>query len=158
MPPKLFVKRLTSRAVLPRYMTTAAAGLDLVAAPEHPVLLAPGERALVPTGIAIELPPDHEGQVRPRSGLAVRHGVTLLNTPGTIDQDYRGELKVLMVNQGQAPFSVEQGMRVAQLVVAPVGRVAVEAVEQLGQTERGGGGFGHTGTGSGTDKEHKEQS
>jgi dUTP pyrophosphatase len=139
------IKRLSALAQLPRYMSDAAAGLDLVAAPEAPVCLAPGARALIPTGVAIELPPGHEGQVRPRSGLAVKRGVTVLNAPGTIDEDYRGEVKVALVNLGQEPFVVERGMRVAQLIVSPVSRVEVEEVEDLGATDRGAGGFGHTG-------------
>lgn len=145
MLPPLKVRRLREGAVLPRYMTSGAAGLDLAAAPETPITLQPGERALVPTGIALELPPGHEGQVRPRSGLAVRHGVSLLNAPGTVDEDYRGEVKVLLVNLGQRPFTVEPGMRVAQLVVAPVTRVKPVAVDELQDTARGSGGFGHTG-------------
>lgn len=142
----LRVKRLSARAETPRYMTDASAGMDLVAALEHPLVLAPrGGRGLVPTGLAIELPPGHEAQVRPRSGLAVKHGVTVVNAPGTIDEDYRGEVKVALVNLGAEPFTVEPGMRVAQLVVAPVTRVDVQVVEELSDTERGPGGFGHTG-------------
>jgi dUTP pyrophosphatase len=128
---------------LPRYETAGSAGLDLRA--DEPVALAPGERALVPTGLALELPVGHEGQVRPRSGLAARHGVTLLNTPGTIDSDYRGEVKVILVNLGQAPVRFERGERIAQLVVAPVTRVTLQVAEALGETGRGTGGFGSTG-------------
>jgi dUTP pyrophosphatase len=130
---------------VPRYMTQGAAGLDLAAAVPAPLLLGPGERALVPTGLRLALPPGHEGQVRPRSGLALRHGVTILNAPGTIDEDSRGELQVLLVNLGQAPFAIERGMRIAQFVVAPVTRVEVEVVRALDETARGAGGFGHTG-------------
>jgi dUTP pyrophosphatase len=140
----LRVRRLSPRAELPRYATDGAAGLDLSAAIDAPLIIAPGERALVPTGIAVALPPGHEGQVRPRSGLAVRHGVTVLNAPGTIDEDYRGEVKVALVNHGREPFVVEPGTRIAQLIVAPVTRVAVEEGE-LDETSRGAGGFGHTG-------------
>ena len=140
----LRVRRLSPRAELPRYATDGAAGLDLSAALEAPLIIAPGERALVPTGIAVALPPGHEGQVRPRSGLAVRHGVTVLNAPGTIDEDYRGEVKVALVNHGREPFVVDPGSRIAQLIVAPVTRVAVEEGE-LDETSRGAGGFGHTG-------------
>lgn len=147
MRPSLKVKRLVPYAQLPRYMSDAAAGLDLAAAPPDPVTLAPGARTLIPTGISIELPKGHEGQVRPRSGLAVKHGVTVVNAPGTIDEDYRGEVKVALINLGAEPFVVERGMRVAQLVVAPVARVEPEEVESLDATDRGGGGFGHTGTG-----------
>ena len=142
---KLKVKRLSKLAVLPRYMTGGAAGMDLTAAPQEPMVLLPGQRALVPTGVSIALPPGHEGQVRPRSGLAVKYGLTLLNAPGTIDEDYRGEVKVLLANMGQEPFCVEAGMRVAQLVIAPVSRVEVQEVEELEETGRGSGGFGHTG-------------
>jgi dUTP pyrophosphatase len=146
MSPRLRVRRVGTRGPpleLPRYETGAAAGLDLRA--DEPFSLAPGERRLVPTGLAIELPPGHEGQVRPRSGLAVRHGIGLLNSPGTIDADYRGEVGVVLVNLGQAPVAFARGDRIAQLVVAPVARVEVELVEELGDTGRGGGGFGSTG-------------
>ncbi len=141
----LRVKRLTERAVLPRYETAGAAGMDLVAAPEAAVTLYPGQRTLIPTGIAIALPSGYEGQVRPRSGLAVHHGVTLINAPGTIDEDYRGEVKVAMVNLGAEPFVIEPGMRVAQLVVAPVSQLTIEEAAELDSTARGQGGFGHTG-------------
>ncbi|HSM20080.1 MAG TPA: dUTP diphosphatase [Hyphomicrobiales bacterium] len=132
---------------LPAYESASAAGLDLIAAvPEDaPVSLAPGGRALVPTGIALQLPEGYEGQVRPRSGLAVKHGIGLLNAPGTIDADYRGEIKVLLVNHGDEPFTVERGMRIAQLVVAPVTRVSLREAESLPESARGAGGFGSTG-------------
>jgi dUTP pyrophosphatase len=128
-------------------MTEHSAGLDLAACLEGAaaVEIAPGARALVPTGLAVELPPGWEAQLRPRSGLALRHGVTLLNSPGTIDADYRGEVMVLLVNHGQQPFRVETGVRIAQMVVAPVGKVRLVAVEALSDTARGGGGYGHTG-------------
>ena len=142
---KLRVSRLNKEARLPCYMSEAAAGLDLSACIPAPITLQPAHRVLVPTGLSIQLPAGHEGQVRPRSGLAVKHGITLLNTPGTIDEDYRGEVRVLLVNLGQEPFTVEPGMRIAQLVVAPVTRVEVEEVEVLEQSERGAGGFGSTG-------------
>jgi dUTP pyrophosphatase len=128
---------------LPRYETAGAAGMDLRA--DEPCSLAPGERRLVPTGLSVEIPPGHEGQVRPRSGLAVRHGVALVNAPGTIDSDYRGEVGVLLVNLGQAPVSFTRGDRIAQLVIAPVTRAEIRLVEELSGTERGGGGFGSTG-------------
>jgi len=128
---------------LPRYETPGAAGLDLRA--DEPFSLAPGERRLVPTGLALELPHGHEGQVRPRSGLAVRHGIALVNAPGTIDSDYRGEVQVVLVNLGQAPVTFARGDRIAQLVVAPVTRVALEVVDDLSATDRGAGGFGSTG-------------
>ncbi len=132
---------------LPAYETQGSAGLDLRAAvPEgQPIELAPGARALIPTGLVFELPDGHEGQVRPRSGLALKHGITCLNTPGTIDSDYRGEVQVLLVNLGQEPFSVTRGMRIAQLVVAAVARVAVEEHTLANTTARGTGGFGSTG-------------
>ena len=130
---------------LPVAKTASSAGLDLAAAVEDGVLIPVGGRALIPTGFAIALPPGHEGQVRPRSGLAVEHGVTVLNSPGTIDADYRGEVKVLLVNLGEAPFTVTRGMRIAQLVVAPVGAVRLVEATALDETPRGGGGFGSTG-------------
>ncbi len=123
-----------------------SAGLDLRANLETPLTLAPGERALVPTGLSIALPEGYEGQVRPRSGLALRHGITVLNSPGTIDADYRGELKVLLINHGQEPFVVQDGERVAQLVVARHETVDWQPVEALDDTERGAGGYGHSGT------------
>ena len=128
---------------LPRYETAGSAGLDLRA--DEPFTLAPGERRLVPTGLAIEIPPGHEGQVRARSGLAVRHGVALVNAPGTVDSDYRGEVKVILVNLGQDAVSFARGDRIAQLVVAPVARVEVVPVDELAGSARGGGGFGSTG-------------
>jgi dUTP pyrophosphatase len=130
---------------LPSYQTAHAAGLDLVAAVEAPVTLAPGERALVPTGIAIALPEGFEAQVRPRSGLAAHDGVTLLNTPGTIDADYRGEIRVILINHGAAPFAVTRGLRIAQMVIAPVAHAALVEVTALDDTARGAGGFGSTG-------------
>ncbi len=131
---------------LPEPATRLSAGADLLAAVGEPVTLAPGARALVPTGIAIQLPAGYEAQVRPRSGLAAEHGVTLLNSPGTIDADYRGEIGVLLINHGAAPFTVTRGMRIAQLVLAPVGRARWREAETLDETARGGGGFGSTGT------------
>jgi dUTP pyrophosphatase len=130
---------------LPAYATAGAAGLDLPAAVDGERVLAPGERALVPTGFRIELPPGFEAQVRPRSGLALRHGVVLPNAPGTIDSDYRGELRVILWNTGSEPFVLRRGDRVAQLVVAPVARAVLVPVAALGETPRGEGGFGHTG-------------
>lgn len=132
---------------LPQYQSAGAAGLDLVAAvPKgRPLRLPPGGRALVPTGLILELPRGSEAQVRPRSGLALRHGVTVLNSPGTIDWDYRGEVMVLLVNLGDAPFAVERGARIAQLVVAEIARVRLKEVHQAETTRRGGGGFGSTG-------------
>jgi len=130
---------------LPAYMTEGAAGADVVAAVRDDVVLAPGERALLPTGIALEVPEGYEVQVRPRSGLAVRHGVTLLNAPGTIDSDYRGPLGVVLINHGSEPFVVRRGDRIAQLIVAPVARAAFREVEALSASARSEGGFGSTG-------------
>ncbi len=133
---------------LPAYATTLAAGCDLVAAvpADAPVVLRPGGRSLVPTGFALALDPDFEAQVRPRSGLALRYGVTVLNTPGTVDADYRGEVQVLLVNHGDEPFRVTRGMRIAQMVLAPVARARFVPTDGLDDTDRGGGGFGSTGT------------
>jgi dUTP pyrophosphatase len=126
-------------------MSEWAAGFDLHAAVAEPVVLAPGERALIPTGFAMAMPRELEAQVRPRSGLAFKHGITCLNTPGTIDADYRGEVKVLLINLGQQPFTIERGERVAQIVFQRVPQVSLEEVSELPETDRGEGGFGHTG-------------
>ena len=131
---------------LPTYATASSAGIDLLAAVEATVVLQPAARAMIPTGIAIALPEGHEAQVRPRSGLAARHGVTVLNSPGTIDADYRGEVAVILVNLGDAPFRIERGMRVAQMIVAPVDTIEWQEVESLPETVRAAGGFGSTGT------------
>jgi dUTP pyrophosphatase len=132
---------------LPAYQSALAAGLDLVAAvpAEAPVQIAPGARALIPTGVAIALPPGNEGQIRPRSGLAIRHGITVLNSPGTIDADYRGELQVILVNLGSEPFVVQRGVRVAQLVIAPIQHTKFVESDNLDMTKRSSGGFGSTG-------------
>jgi dUTP pyrophosphatase len=130
---------------LPRYMTDHAAGMDIVAAVATEITLAPRERALIPTGIAIALPAGYEAQIRPRSGLALRSGVTLVNTPGTIDADYRGEIRIILINHGTEPFVVRRGDRIAQMVVAPVSRVTWDLGQGLSDTARGSGGFGHTG-------------
>ncbi|GHD39141.1 deoxyuridine 5'-triphosphate nucleotidohydrolase [Thalassobaculum fulvum] len=130
---------------LPAYETAGAAGMDLRAAVDAPVTLAPGARAAVPTGIAIALPEGYEAQIRPRSGLARRHGISMVNTPGTVDSDYRGEIQVTLVNLGQEPFTLGRGDRVAQMVVAPVTRVVWDEVDGLDATARGAGGFGSTG-------------
>jgi dUTP pyrophosphatase len=134
---------------LPAYQSALAAGLDLVAAvpADAPVQIAPGGRTIIPTGLVIALPPGSEGQVRPRSGLAARHGVTVLNTPGTIDADYRGEIQVILINLGSEPFQVSRGMRIAQLVVARVAHAKLAEADSLTATERGAGGMGSTGTG-----------
>ncbi|HEU4752713.1 MAG TPA: dUTP diphosphatase [Armatimonadota bacterium] len=130
---------------LPGYATVHAAGVDLHAAVTEEVTLYPGERCLIPTGIRIALPEGYEAQVRPRSGLAVRHGVGMVNSPGTIDADYRGQVQVILINWGQTPFTIRRGDRIAQMVVAPVTRVAWEEADALPQTARGEGGFGHSG-------------
>jgi dUTP pyrophosphatase len=146
---RLRVYKMRADAMIPRYETDGAAGLDLAACLDSPLVLAPGQSVRVPTGLRIALPSGHEGQVRPRSGLAARHGVTVLNAPGTIDEDYRGEVQVLLINHGSADFTIESGDRIAQLIVAPVSRIEIEAVNEeaaLGGTERGDGGFGSTGS------------
>ena len=142
------VRRLPHAAglPLPAYATEGSAGLDLLAAVQEPVTLPPGGRALVPTGLAIALPPGYELQVRPRSGLALKHGIVLPNSPGTVDSDYRGELQVIVLNAGDAPFTVERGMRIAQAVLAPVVRLAWREADSLDETARGAGGFGSAGT------------
>ncbi|RMD76596.1 MAG: dUTP diphosphatase [Lentisphaerae bacterium] len=142
--PVLRIKRVRQNAQVPAYAHPGDAGLDLYAA--EAAVLKPGERALVPTGIAIELPSGTEAQVRPRSGLAIKHGITVLNTPGTIDEGYRGEVGVILINHGEREFRVETGMKIAQMVVQPVLRVRVEEVSELSATQRGTGGFGSTGT------------
>jgi dUTP pyrophosphatase len=131
---------------LPAYATAGSAGMDLLAAVAAPVVIAPGQRALIPTGLAIALPPDHELQIRPRSGLALRNGIVLPNSPGTIDEDYRGEIQVIVMNAGDQPFTVERGTRIAQAVLAPVLRVTWAAVESLDETARNEAGFGSTGS------------
>ncbi|HTV70342.1 MAG TPA: dUTP diphosphatase [Rhizobiaceae bacterium] len=149
--PRIGVVRLphAEGLALPSYETAGAAGMDLRAAvpDDRPLLILPGKRALVPTGLILEISDGMEGQVRPRSGLAFKHGITCLNTPGTIDSDYRGELKVLLVNLGDEDFAVTRGMRIAQLVFATVTRASVEERSLAGGTARGAGGFGSTGTG-----------
>jgi len=142
------VKRLPHNAnlPLPAYESAAAAGMDLPAAVEQELTLAPGERVLVPTGLAIALPDGYEAQVRPRSGLAARNGITVLNTPGTVDADYRGEVKVILANLGNEDFTIERGMRIAQMVIAPVIQAVWQEADSLPETARGEGGFGSTGT------------
>jgi len=130
---------------LPEYASDGAAAMDLLAAVAAPVVVPPGGRALIPTGLRVALPAGHEWQIRPRSGLALRHGITVVNSPGTIDEDYRGEVGVILLNTGAEPFTVERGMRVAQAVLAPVTRAVLEEVVVLPETQRGAGGFGSTG-------------
>ena len=143
--PVVSFRRLRPDAVVPAYMTAGAAGLDLAAALDAPVVLVPGARAAIGTGLAMAIPAGYEGQVRPRSGLAKSHGVTVVNAPGTIDADYRGEVQVPLINLGAAPFVVEHGMRIAQMVIAPVAQARVREVDSLEATARGEGGFGSTG-------------
>ncbi len=138
--------RAESRELLPGYQTAGASGMDLRADLDAEVRIPPMGRAVIPTGVAVAIPPGVEGQVRPRSGLAAKHGVTCLNAPGTIDSDYRGEIRVVLANLGGEPFPVRRGDRIAQLVFAPVLRVSLREVATLDETPRGAGGFGHTGT------------
>lgn len=145
MPPRVLIKRLRADAIVPRYMTAHAAGLDLSAALDRPVEIAAGQRAAIPTGLAIKLPDGFEAQVRPRSGLARDHGIALVNSPGTIDADYVGEIVVLMINHGDRAVRIEPGQRIAQLVVAPVVQAELVEVSELPATARGAGGFGSTG-------------
>lgn len=139
------VKLVTKKGNVPAYETLGSAGMDLKATLDEPIVLNPGERMLVPTGLYIELPVGYEAQVRARSGLAIKHGITLINAIGTIDSDYRGELKVPLVNLGQEPFEIKNGERIAQMVVAKYEQVQWKVVDELSETERGEGGFGHTG-------------
>ncbi|MCL2760552.1 MAG: dUTP diphosphatase [Desulfuromonadales bacterium] len=145
--PVLKIKQLRKAEDIkpPLYMTEQSAGMDLVADIESDLTILPGDRFLVSTGIAIALPKGYEAQIRPRSGLALNHGITLLNSPGTIDADYRGEIKVIVINHGKEPFRVKRGDRIAQMVIGKQSRVVIEAVEELDETSRGAGGFGHTG-------------
>lgn len=145
MTPRVQIKKLRADAVVPKYMTAAAAGLDVSAAIDAPVTLAPGARAAIGTGLAIKLPDGFEAQVRPRSGLAREHGVTLVNSPGTIDSDYTGEITVLLINLGDKPVEIASGQRIAQLVIAPVVQAELAVVDELPNTARGAGGFGSTG-------------
>jgi dUTP pyrophosphatase len=143
--PHVLIRRLRADAVLPRYMTEAAAGLDLAAALDEQAVLAPGERRGIPTGLALAIPAGYEGQVRPRSGLARRCGLTVANAPGTIDADYRGEVIVLLINLGTEPVRIAPGDRIAQLVIAPVAHAEIAEVDELPASARGEGGFGSTG-------------
>ena len=147
MPSTLIVQglRLSPTAVLPRYMTDLAAGVDLHADLSAEVVLAPGERVLVPTGLALAIPAGFEGQVRPRSGLALKKGIALVNSPGTIDADYRGEVGIILINLGQEVVTIAPGERIAQLIIAPVVRAEFKEVDELDITRRNAGGFGHTG-------------
>jgi len=132
-------------AQLPRYMTEHAAGMDIHAVVEETIIIKPGERVLLGTGISVAIPPGYEAQIRPRSGLAIRSGITLLNSPGTIDADYRGEIKIIMINHGRDDFIVKSGDRLAQIIIAPVVRCVWKEKQKLDESQRGSGGFGHTG-------------
>jgi dUTP pyrophosphatase len=143
--PRVRFQRLRASAQVPRYMSAGAAGLDLASAADAPIELPPGGRVAVPTGLAFAIPAGFEGQVRPRSGLARKFGVTVTNAPGTIDSDYRGEVQVLLVNLGAEPYTVQPGERIAQLIIAPVSIAELEEASSLDDTTRGSGGFGHTG-------------
>jgi len=147
--PEIQIKKLHPDAVVPRYMTELAAGMDVQALVDQPIILLPGERCLVPTGLAMAIPPGFEIQVRPRSGLAIKNGIALVNSPGTIDADYRGEIQIILINLGNENFTIHSGDRIAQLVLAPVCQAELSVVGELAGTERGSGGFGHTG--------HREQ-
>jgi len=143
--PGIQIKKLHPHALVPRYMTELAAGMDVCALVEEDLTLPPGQRVLVPTGLAFAIPKGYEIQVRPRSGLAIKHGIALVNSPGTIDADYRGEVRIIMINHGGEDFLIRSGDRIAQLVVAPVAQGVIEVVDELSETDRGAGGFGHTG-------------
>jgi len=138
------IKRLDN-IPLPRYMTEHSVGMDICAAVNSEIVLMPGERALIPTGIAIALPPGFEAQIRPRSGLAIKHGIGMLNSPGTIDPDYRGEVRVILINLGDKPFKIKRGDRIAQMVISKIAYARIKEVSELPSTTRGEGGFGHTG-------------
>jgi dUTP pyrophosphatase len=143
--PRVQFKKLRPDAVIPKYMTPGAAGLDLAAAIDAPIEIKPGERKMIDIGLAVAIPPGFEGSVRPRSGLAIQHGITLVNSPGTVDQDFRGELRVIVINHGQEPFVIKPRERIAQMVIAPVAHADVVEVTELSETARGEGGFGSTG-------------
>lgn len=145
LPIKVLIKRLAHATELPRRMTEHAAGFDLCAAISAPLTLEPGSIALIPCGFAMAVPPGYEAQVRPRSGLSSRHGITMINAPGTIDADYRGEVQVPLINHGRQAFVIERGMRIAQMLILPVPQVELTEVDSLDDTARGAGGFGHTG-------------
>ncbi len=144
---KIQVKKLHPDSKIPKYMTELAAGMDISAFLGSAITIKPGQRCLIPTGLAFAIPAGYEVQVRPRSGLAIKHGIALVNSPGTIDADYRGEISIILINHGAENFTINSGDRIAQIVVAPVCRVELVPVAELPETKRGSGGFGHTGTG-----------
>ena len=143
---KILIKRLSKEVSLPRYETSGSSGMDLAANIDANINIDPGKTAIIPTGLALSIPKGFEVQIRPRSGLAAKHKISVLNTPGTIDADYRGEIKVILINLGQETFKVEKGLRIAQMVVCPVVQAQLKEVDDLSETERGKGGFGSTGT------------
>ena len=143
---KIQIKKLSNEVLTPKYETSGSSGMDIAAYIERDIIINPGEKALIPTGFSLSVPRGYEVQIRPRSGLAVKKGVTVLNTPGTIDSDYRGEIKVILINLSKDEFSVKNGERIAQMVVCPIKQVIVEEVKELTETIRGVGGFGSTGT------------
>ena len=143
---KIQIKRLSKKVLIPKYETSGSSGMDIAAHIDKNVIIEPGEKALIPTGFTLSIPKGFEVQIRPRSGLAVKNNVSVLNTPGTIDSDYRGEIKVILINFGKEKFVVENGSRIAQMVVCPVEQVSLEEVQDLEKTDRGEGGFGSTGT------------
>ena len=143
---KILIKRLSKEVPLPKYETSGSSGMDLAANIEANINIDPGKTAIVPTGLSISIPKGFEVQIRPRYGLAAKKKISVLNTPGTIDADYRGEIKVILINLGQEPFKVEKGLRIAQMVVCPIVQAQLEEVDDLSETERGKGGFGSTGT------------
>ena len=143
---KIQIKKLSNEVLTPKYETPGSSGMDIAAYIEHDITINPGEKALIPTGFSLSIPQGYEIQIRPRSGLAAKKGVTILNAPGTIDSDYRGEIKVILINLSKDSFSVKNGERIAQMVVCPVEQVTVEEVEKLSDTDRGKDGFGSTGT------------
>tara|TARA_Y100001958_G_C21053324_1_gene418688 strand:- start:120 stop:560 length:441 start_codon:yes stop_codon:yes gene_type:complete len=143
---KIQIKRLSKKVLIPKYKTSGSSGMDIAAHIDKNVIIEPGKKALIPTGFTLSIPKGFEVQIRPRSGLAVKNNVSVLNTPGTIDSDYRGEIKVILINFGKEKFVVENGSRIAQMVVCPVEQVSLEEVQDLEKTDRGEGGFGSTGT------------
>ena len=143
---KILIKRLSKEVSLPKYETTGSSGMDLAANINSNINLDPGKTAIIPTGLTLSIPKGYEIQIRPRSGLAAKKKISVLNTPGTIDSDYRGEIKVILINHGDAPFQVEKGLRIAKMVVCPIVQAQIEEVNDLNETERGKGGFGSTGT------------
>ncbi len=143
---KILIKRLSKNISLPKYETSGSSGMDLAANIENEIIINPGKSAIIPTGIAVSIPKNFEIQIRPRSGLAARNQISVLNTPGTIDADYRGEIKVILINLGEKNFKIENGLRIAQMVLCPIVKATLQEVETLEDTERGAGGFGSTGT------------